>query len=158
MFSTAQLKTGSGNSGKLVTEVKKQLSAAAPPEAKLAVVDGSPGIGCPVIASLSGADMVLIVAEPSLSGISDMERIIGVAHSFGIKIAVCINKYDISRNNTETIKDYCRQNNIFFAGLVPFDQQAVRAVNQGMAVVDAKCPSGLAVKAVFDKVMACLES
>ncbi len=70
-ISTAQLKMGSGNSGKLVAEVKKQMRTAAA-NTELAIIDGSPGIGCPVIASLSGVDMVLIVAEPSISGISDM--------------------------------------------------------------------------------------
>ncbi len=73
VFSTAQLKIGSGNSGLLVTEVKREMRAEAV-DADLAVIDGSPGIGCPVIASLSGVDMVLIVAEPSISGISDMVR------------------------------------------------------------------------------------
>ena len=79
---------GSGTSGKLVTEVKKQMQTAAI-NTEFAIIDGSPGIGCPVIASLSGVDMVLIVAEPSLSGISDMERIIKTAQQFKTKIAVC---------------------------------------------------------------------
>ncbi|MEM5769983.1 MAG: 4Fe-4S binding protein, partial [Bacillota bacterium] len=90
VFSTAQLKMGSGTSGKLVTEVKKQLREA-DIGADWAIIDGSPGIGCPVIASLSGVDMVLIVAEPSISGISDMERIIKTAEKFQVRMAVCIN-------------------------------------------------------------------
>ena len=93
VFSTAQRKMDSGTSGMLVTEVKKQMKSAAP-AAPLAIIDGSPGIGCPVIASLSGVDMVLIVAEPSVSGISDMERIIKTAQGFETEIAVCINKYN----------------------------------------------------------------
>ena len=84
VFSTAQLKMGSGTSGMLVTEVKKQMKSAAA-DAEFAIIDGSPGIGCPVIASFSGVDMVLIVAEPSISGISDMERIINTAAKFGRK-------------------------------------------------------------------------
>ncbi|HQN68937.1 MAG TPA: 4Fe-4S binding protein, partial [Anaerolineaceae bacterium] len=88
-FSTAQLKMGSGTSGLLVTQVKKQMKEHAT-DADLAFIDGSPGIGCPVIASLSGVDMVLVVAEPSISGISDMQRIIHTAARFGVKIAVCI--------------------------------------------------------------------
>ncbi len=92
-FSTAQLKMGSGTSGLLVTEVKKQMKSAAV-SVEFAIIDGSPGIGCPVIASLSGVDMVLIVAEPSISGISDMERIINTAAKFGTKTVVCINKFD----------------------------------------------------------------
>ena len=103
VFSTAQLKMGSGTSGLLVTEVKKQMKSAAK-DANLAIIDGSPGIGCPVIASLSGVDMVLIVAEPSISGISDMERIINTASKFGIKTAICINKYDTNIENTKKIR------------------------------------------------------
>ncbi|PHJ39937.1 hypothetical protein P378_00335 [Desulforamulus profundi] len=100
VFSTAQLKMGSGTSGMLVTEVKKQMKSAAAND-DLAIIDGSPGIGCPVIASLSGVDMVLIVAEPSISGISDMERIIKTAEMFQTKTAVCINKYDTNIENTQ---------------------------------------------------------
>ncbi len=81
VFSTARLNMGSGTSGKLVTEVKKRMTNAAP-VTDLAIVDGSPGIGCPVIASLSGADMVLAVAEPSVSGLSDLKRIVETSAIF----------------------------------------------------------------------------
>jgi len=91
VFSTAQLRMGSGTSGMLVTEVKKQIKSAAA-STKLAIIDGSPGIGCPVIASLSGVDMVLIVAEPSMSGINDMERIIKTAEKIENKTAIRITK------------------------------------------------------------------
>ena len=107
VFSTAQLKMGSGTSGMLVTEVKKQMKAATV-DTELAIIDGSPGIGCPVIASLSGVDMVLIVAEPSISGISDMERVIKTAAKFGTKTAVCINKYDTNIGNTKKIEEFCK--------------------------------------------------
>ena len=86
IFSTAKLKMGRGTSGKLVVEVKRQLPNDASEE--VAIIDGSPGIGCPVIASISGVDLVLIVTEPSLSGISDMERIIKTANIFQTKTAV----------------------------------------------------------------------
>lgn len=156
VFSTAQLKMGSGTSGLLVTEVKKQMKSAAPDEAKLAVIDGSPGIGCPVIASLNGVDMVLIVAEPSVSGISDMERIINTAAKFGIKTAVCINKYDTNIENTEKIEDVCRKQGLPFVGRIPFDSNAVKAVNNGKSIVDIDCTSGTAVKEIFHKTMSLL--
>ncbi len=95
VFSTAKLKMGSGNSGKLVTEVKKQMKDSAG-DVLYSIIDGSPGIGCPVIASLTGVDLVLIVAEPSVSGISDMKRILAAAGQLGVKAAVCVNKYDIN--------------------------------------------------------------
>jgi len=150
IFSTAQLKMGSGTSGLLVTEVKKQMKEAKS-DAEFAIIDGSPGIGCPVIASLSGVDMVLIVAEPSLSGISDMKRIIITAEKFGIKTAVCINKFDINIKNTEKIKAFCKKEKISYMGEIPFDHDAVNAVNKGMTIADIDCAAGKAAKKVYEE-------
>ena len=152
VFSTAQLKMGSGTSGMLVTEVKKQMKSAAP-EAPFAIIDGSPGIGCPVIASLSGVDMVLIVAEPSVSGISDMERIIKTAQGFETEIAVCINKYNTNFEKTEEIVAYCQTIGVPFVGKIPFDAKVVEAVNQGKSIVEVDCSAGSAVKEVYAKTM-----
>ncbi len=152
VFSTAQLKMGSGTTGMLVTEVKKQMKNEAK-EASFAVIDGSPGIGCPVIASISGVDMVLIVAEPSISGISDMERIIKTAQKFKTKIAVCVNKYDTNLNNTEKIEQYCQNANLPYVGAIPFDAQAVTTINKGLSIVDIDCKSGSAVSEIFNKTM-----
>jgi MinD superfamily P-loop ATPase len=152
VFSTAQLKMGSGTSGLLVTEVKKQLKSAAD-DAELVIIDGSPGIGCPVIASLSGVDMVLIVAEPSISGISDMERIINTAAKFGTKTAVCINKYDTNIENTEKIEQFCKRQDLPSIGRIPFDSNAVKAINNGQTIVDIDCTSGVAVEKVYHKTM-----
>ncbi len=149
VFSTAQLKMGSGTSGKLVTEVKKQMKATAPLNTELAIIDGSPGIGCPVIASLSGVDMVLIVAEPSISGISDMERIIKTAAIFGTKIAVCINKFDANLYNANKIEMLCKKQGLPLIGKIPFDSEAVRAINNGQTIADINCVSGTAVQGVY---------
>jgi MinD superfamily P-loop ATPase len=145
VFSTATLKMGRGNSGKLVTEVKKTLVNAAP-DSKLAVIDGSPGVGCPVIASISGVDLVLIVAEPSLSGIHDMERILKTADILRAKAAVCVNKYDACMEKTKDIEKYCQENKVPFMGRVPFDKQASAAVNEGhsLALVDCSARAALA--------------
>ncbi len=155
IFSTAQLKMGSGTTGMLVTEVKKQMKNEVK-EAPVAIIDGSPGIGCPVIASISGVDMVLIVAEPSISGISDMERIIKTAQKFRTKTAVCVNKYDTNLNNTKKIEQYCNENVLPFAGKIPFDKKAVIAVNKGLSIVDIDCKSGKAAEEVFNKTMSLL--
>ncbi|HHV39559.1 MAG TPA: ATPase [Tepidimicrobium sp.] len=152
IFSTAQLRLGSGNSGLLVTDVKKQLKSAVG-NVDLAIIDGSPGIGCPVIASLSGVDMVLIVAEPSLSGINDMERIIETARGFQIKIAVCINKYDTNISIAEEIKKFCHEEGFPFVGKIPFDRKAIKAINKGQSIVDIDCAAGRATKAIFDRTM-----
>jgi len=152
VFSTAQLKMGSGTSGMLVTQVKKQMKTAAP-DTDLAIIDGSPGIGCPVIASLSGVDMVLVVSEPSISGISDMERVIKTAQTFQTKTAVCINKFDTNLEKTQMIEAFCQLNGLPFTGRIPFDAQAVNAINNGQTVVDIDCASGRAVKDVFNQTM-----
>jgi len=155
VFSTAKLAMGSGTSGKLVTEVKKRMISAAE-NAELSVVDGSPGIGCPVIASISGVDMVLIVAEPSLSGISDMARIVKTAETFRTKTVVCVNKADVNPDKTEEIRAFCRAKQLPFAGAIPFDAEAVKAVNSGKSIAELDIPSGRAVRNVYAEVMTLL--
>ena len=152
VFSTAQLKMGNGTSGKLVAEVKKQMKSVII-DSEIAVIDGSPGIGCPVIASISGVDMVLIVAEPSLSGISDMKRIVKTVTNFGIKMAICVNKFDINIENTEKIEKFCRKQEIPFVGKIPFDSNVIKALNNGKTVVGIDCASGKAIKDVYDITM-----
>lgn len=152
VFSTARLKMGRGNSGKLVTAVKNALFDAAP-ETDLAIIDGSPGIGCPVIASMSGVDFVLIVAEPSVSGISDMERILKTAKMFQTKAAVCVNKYNVSEEKTKMIEEFCTENDVPFVGRIPYDKQASIAINEGKSIADVDCPARSALKEVFDKTM-----
>lgn len=152
VFSTAQLKMGRGTSGMLVTEVKKNLKNSVNADA-FAIIDGSPGIGCPVIASISGVDMVLIVAEPSLSGMSDMERIIETAKKFQTKTAVCVNKFDTNLQLTDEIVAYCTTNQIPFVGRIPFDNAAVMAINNGLSIVELDCDSGNAVKDVYARTM-----
>ena len=155
VFSTAQLKMGSGTSGMLVTEVKKQMKSAVT-DVELSIIDGSPGIGCPVIASISGVDMVLIVAEPSVSGISDMKRIVDTAKIFQTKVVVCINKYDTNFQKTDEVEEFCQENGLLFVGKIPYDSKAVEAVNQGRSIADMDCSAGRAAKVVFDKTIGCL--
>ena len=160
IFSTAQLKMGSGNSGMLVTQVKKRMrtgvkNAEITPD--VAIIDGAPGIGCPVIASLSGVQMALVVAEPSLSGISDLERIIQTAEIFHVIPVVCVNKYDSHIPNTEAIEDFCYRRDIPFVGRIPFDLEAVKAINSGETVVDRECAAGTAVREIYEKTMALLD-
>lgn len=113
--------------------------------------DGSPGIGCPVIASLSGVDMVLIVAEPSVSGVSDMERIIKTSEKFQTRNAICINKYDINIENTEKIESFCQKLRLPFVGRISFDPDAVRTINNGRSIVELDSIAGRAVKDVFEQ-------
>ncbi|MDK2933278.1 MAG: hypothetical protein PWP27_1088 [Clostridiales bacterium] len=147
VFSSAQLKMGNGASGKLVTEVRKNLFNSITKE-ELVIIDGSPGIGCPVIASITGVDMVLIVAEPTLSGMHDMKRIIDTARKFHAICAVCINKYDINVNNALKIEQYCIGENIPLVGSIPFDPMVIKAVNAGKTIIDM--PKSTAAQAISE--------
>lgn len=155
VFSTASLKMGRGNSGKLVTDVKMALLKNAP-ETELAVIDGSPGIGCPVMASVSGMDLVLVVAEPSLSGISDLKRLVKTAQTFQAKLAICVNKWDVSPENTQIIQKFCETEQIPFVGKVPYDKSASEAINQGLSLVQFDCPAKDALKEIYNQTSALL--
>lgn len=148
VFSTATLKMGRGNSGKLVTDVKMAMLKNAP-ETQIAIIDGSPGIGCPVIASVSGVDLVLVVAEPSISGISDLKRLFKVAETFHTSMAVCVNKWNISPDNTKAIQDFCETEGIPFIGKIPYDKNATEAMNAGYSLADINCPARNALYDVY---------
>ncbi|NLF80563.1 MAG: 4Fe-4S binding protein [Clostridia bacterium] len=150
VFSTARLKMGSGAPGKLITAVKQRLMREAP-ECGLAIIDGSPGIGCPVIASVAGVDLVLIVAEPTISGIHDLKRIIDTAAYLDVQCAVCVNKFDINLPHTEQIKAYCHELRIPVIGLIPFDETVIRAVNNCHSIADyPDSPAGQAMIAIWE--------
>lgn len=156
-FSTAKLKMGRGNSGKLVTNVKKNMIFSAKENTPLAIIDGSPGIGCPVIASMSAVDLALIVSEPSLSGISDLKRLLKTAQSLHTPIAVCINKWDSSPENTKNIENFCMQNDVPFLGKIPYDKTASQAINEGKSLADINCPARTALLEVYNKVIELLK-
>ncbi|MBN2406324.1 MAG: ATP-binding protein [Elusimicrobia bacterium] len=131
----ALLDPGEENSGKLVAEVKKKAKAlAAGRSSAILLVDGPPGIGCPVIASLGGADTALIVTEPSKSGIHDMERVINVAEHFKVPVKVIINKFDINRVNTGEIEKYLEKRKIEVLGKIPFSEKFDSALKQAKTI------------------------
>ncbi|MFC2044536.1 ATP-binding protein [Chloroflexota bacterium] len=133
----AQLGIAQENSGKLVALVRQQARHMAEKEgANYIISDGPPGIGCPVISSLSGANLALLVTEPTLSGIHDLERVLGVCHHFGVPALVCINKYDINEDNTHQIEHYCLSHGVEIAGRIPFDNVVTKAMVAGLPVVE----------------------
>lgn len=133
----ARLEIGEGNSGKLVTKVRNTAERVAQEEGlEFILIDGSPGIGCPVIASLTGVDLALIVTEPTLSGVADLERIGGVCNHFGIPWVVCINKFDINEENTERIQTMCNQQGIPVVGKIPYDISFTRAIVAGIPLTE----------------------
>jgi MinD superfamily P-loop ATPase len=125
------------NSGKLVALVRQQARQMAEKKGVDYIIsDGPPGIGCPVISSLSGAKLALLVTEPTLSGIHDLERVLGVCHHFGVPALVCINKYDINEDNTRQIVKFCLGQGVEVAARIPFDSAVTEAMVRGLPVVE----------------------
>ena len=125
------------NSGKLVALVRQNSRLVAENNGLAYIItDGPPGIGCPVISSLSGANLALIVTEPTLSGIHDLERVLGVCSHFGIPALVCINKYDINEENTYQIEQFCLGQGVEVVSKIPLDNAVTEALVQGLPVVE----------------------
>ena len=133
----AQLNIAEEASGKLVTVVRENARQTAEKEGcELILIDGAPGIGCPVIASLTGVDLALIITEPTMSGLHDLERILSVTRHFGIASTVCINKYDINEENSKRITEFCQQRGVEIVGNIPYDPVVTEAMVAGMPVVE----------------------
>lgn len=131
----AELYPAQENSGKLVTLIKQHARLQALDEKReLVIVDGPPGIGCPVISAASGADLALIVAEPSAAGVHDMHRILQTTEHFGIRALVCINKADLHLEGTAEINSYCKDHGIEVIGTIPFDTTVTEAMTHGEPV------------------------
>ena len=133
----ARLGIAQENSGKLVATVRQQARDMAKKlGVNLIISDGPPGIGCPVISSLSGANVALLVTEPTLSGIHDLERVLGVCRHFGVQALVCVNKHDINEDNTHRIESYCLSQEVEVAATIPFDNVVTEAMIHGVPVVE----------------------
>ena len=133
----ARLGIAQENSGKLVAVVRQQAKQIAEEQGLDYIIsDGPPGIGCPVISSLSGASLALLVTEPTLSGMHDLERVLGVCRHFGVPAMVCINKYDLNEENTRQIESQCLSQGVEVVGKVPFDNVVTESIVQGVPVVE----------------------
>jgi MinD superfamily P-loop ATPase len=133
----ARLGPGKENSGELVAVVRGRARKIAREQgAEYILSDGPPGIGCPVISSLSNASLALIVTEPSLSGIHDLERVLAVCRHFRVTALVCINKHDLDEDATRRIRHYCDQAGVEVAAMIPFDAAVTEAVVQGVPLVE----------------------
>ena len=132
-----RLLPGGENSGKLVSKIREAArTLAAGRKTDLVLVDGPPGVGCPVIASIGGASRVLIVTEPTLSGAHDMARVLELTQHFGIPAAVCVNKWDLNEEEAEQIEADARKSGATIAGRIRYDQAVTAAQLQGRAVVE----------------------
>lgn len=156
----AKLGIGEEASGKLVSNVRRRASELAEEtDRELIIIDGPPGTGCSVIASITGSDLVLVVTEPTISGIHDLDRVIRVAHHFRIPAVVCINKYDLNMELSQEISDYCDNNDISVIGKLPYDSSPVGSMIKGKTVVEY-CENSFSreIRSIWSVVMSMLES
>ncbi len=121
-MSHASLLPGEGNSGKLVTEVRRQAVVMAKSSgSNVILIDGSPGVGCPVMATVTGLKLGVVVTEPTVSGLHDMRRVMDLLERFRVQTLVIINKHDLNPETTEEIKSYCENNGAEVIGRIPYD-------------------------------------
>ena len=133
----ARLGVAQETSGKLVTQVRKRAKEIAQKEGRgLVIVDGSPGIGGPVIASLTGNDAVLVVTEPTQSGMHDLVRVLELTRHFNITTAVCVNKYDLNPEMADSIRVLCEDREVVWAGTIPYDDSVTAAMIARKSVVE----------------------
>lgn len=134
LLSRAHMIPGAEGSGKLVTDVRKNARKYGTDE-DLYILDGTPGVGCAVMASITGCQVALIVVEPTRSGLSDFKRVLSVVSHFKVKPYICINKYDINEQITEEIEAYCKEECIEVIGKIPFDTWVEKSINQLKPIV-----------------------
>ncbi|MCD4725661.1 MAG: ATP-binding protein [Bacteroidales bacterium] len=134
----ARLGIGADNSGKLVAKVKNEAKRLAEETNKdYIIVDGSPGIGCPVVSSLSGASFVVLVTEPSVSGLHDLKRVYELVKKFNLKAGCIINKSDINEKVTQEIEAFLREENILHIVNLPYDEQFTKAMTNGQTIIES---------------------
>lgn len=151
----AQLFPGQENSGRLVALLRQQareLQKASGRE--LIICDGPPGIGCPVISSVGGADLAVLVTEPTPSGLHDLARVAELCTHFSVPAVVIINKSDLSLSGVRALEDYCREHDLPVAAHLPFDPQWNRAVVQGRTIIELGGAVAYAVEAAWQRISA----
>ena len=148
----ACLDVAAENSGKLVSIVRREARRIAEEKRlPLIVTDGPPGIGCPVIASVTGASQVLVVTEPTVSGEHDMERVLSLTRHFDISTSVCVNKWDINPEMAERIERKAEASGARIAGRIRYDRMVTAAQIQAKAVVETDAPSATDIRSVWEK-------
>ncbi len=135
-FYYARLLAGEGNSGKLVSEIKKKAYEQAKENVKWIIVDGPPGIGCPVNASLSGVDFVVIVTEPTQSGLHDLKRLINLLKMFKISSGVIINKFGINTDMSKNIEGFIKSEGINILAKIPFNKKFIKAIQNSKSIIE----------------------
>jgi MinD superfamily P-loop ATPase len=153
----AMLSPSEANSGKLVTLVRQNAKILAEREnCNFIIIDGPPGIGCPVIASVTGVDAGLVVTEPTMSGIHDLKRALQLLEHFNVQPFVCVNTYDINKDNAEKIESFCKENGIDVIGKIPFNPIVTEAMVNGKTIIEYSPRSAVAkeIEGIWEKLSA----
>jgi MinD superfamily P-loop ATPase len=159
-FVFAELLPGEDNSGKLVAAVRNEARIEAESAGKrLIIIDGPPGIGCPVISSVTGTNLVIVVTEPTPAGIHDLERVIALTNHFRIRATVVVNKCDINPSWLHVIKEYCDRGSLTFLGEIPYETAITEAQRAGKTILDydPSCDASNAIRAIHTKLQKILE-
>ncbi len=150
-LSHAELYPGSGVSGLLVSDVKKQAQNEIGNQ-RITMADGPPGIGCPVISTLIGVTICIIVTEPTISGLHDLKRILEIINTDICKPIIVINRSDLDPIRTEEIISWCSERNILVAGCIPYDPAVIDAVRKEIPVVSIESSTGDAIRTIWDTI------
>ncbi len=149
----AILRPSEETSGDLVAEVRKlALKVAYDEQIPLVIIDGAPGIGCPATSSITSTNYVILVAEPTMSGLRDLRRIVETVRHFRIKMGVVVNKYDINTSKTQEIEEYCKAEEIEILGKIPYDECVKKATEDAKPVISYDCEASNEIKHVWEKV------
>jgi MinD superfamily P-loop ATPase len=159
-FVFAELLPGEENSGKLVAMVRNEVRVEAEKQGnKFVLIDGPPGIGCPVISSLTGTSLALVVTEPTLTGAHDLKRIVELARHFQIKTAVVVNKSDINPFYVQELKGFCEKTRLIYLAEIPYEPQITEAQKEGKTILDfaPDCSASQAIRGIYTKIQHILE-
>ncbi|MBU8870630.1 MAG: ATP-binding protein [Gemmatimonadales bacterium] len=155
----ARLHTGHENSGKLVTQVREVAAELAREEGlDQILVDGPPGIGCSLISAVTGADLAVVVTEPTVSGRHDLNRVLDLAEHFRLPVAVIINKWDLSETASDELTAGCRERGVQVVGRLPYAEEFVLAQRQGRSVVEKEGPEADALREIWNRIQEILIS
>ena len=156
IISRAEMEIGSDGSGKLISYLRKN-GRKFNTEEKLIISDGSPGIGCAVIASITGSDAVLVVTEPTKSGLEDLMRVVALCEHFGVFTMVCINKFDINEDMSIKIEEFIKEKPLVLVGKIPYDDTVMKSINELKPIIyyeESKAAN--AIKEMWVKIKNCI--
>ncbi len=147
----AQLYPGEDTSGKLIAQVRKTALELAQSEMyDMILIDGSPGIGCAAISSITAVNHVIIVTESTLSGLHDLRRIVSITEKLRRPFWVVINKFDLNSSITEQISKYCESMNIKILGCIPYDKTVVKAIQEENNILEYDCPARNSIVEIYE--------